>query len=324
MLAQKEVDKEYDVIIIGASAAGLTAAIYTSRGALKTLVIGKVLGGQMSETPEVENYPGFESISGMDLTKRMEAQARKFGATIIEDEVTEINQEGDQFKVKSLVYGEFTSKALILATGRSHRKLNAKGEDKFAGKGVSYCVECDALFFKDKVVGVVGGGNSAFTAAEYLSKIASKVYLIHRRNEFRAEEIIVRRVKQIENVEIITPYIVEEMYGGNVLEGIKIRNRETNEIKDIKLNGIFIEIGTVPNTAFLGDFVELNEYGEIKVDRLMRTSREGVFAAGDVTDNRDKQIAVAVGEGCIAGLSAKEYLYDGERKGKWTLLGKQN
>lgn len=317
-----KIDKEYDVIIIGASAAGLTAGIYTSRGALKTLIIGKNIGGQMLNTSSIENYPGFELISGANLSKNMEMQARKFGARIIEDEVVEIVRKNDIFIVNGRIYKELKAKAIILATGRSPRRLNVKGEEKFLGKGASYCAECDGPFFKNKVVCVIGGGNSAFTSAEYLSKIASKVYLIHRRKEFRAEKYLVNKVESCENIEIITPYVIEEIYGDDIVKGIRVKHRESAEVRDIEVDGIFIEIGTIPNTSFLpSDFVALNEKREIKVDQLMRTSQEGVFAAGDVTDIRDKQIAVAVGTGCIAGISAREYIYKGEREGKWKILG---
>ncbi len=320
-LFPKNVEKEYDVIIIGGSAAGLTASIYTTRSALKTLVISKDIGGQIVTTPEIENYPGFEKIAGIELVKRMEMQARKFGSVILEDVVERIRQEGNIFYVKSSTFGEFISKAVIIATGRDHRKLGIPGEKEYAGKGVSYCATCDGPFFKNKVVAVIGGGNSGFTTAEYLSKIASKVYLIHRRRDFKAEKYLIEKVTSLDNVEILVPYMPVEIYGGSVVKGIKLKNVESENYKELEVDGVFVEIGTKPNTEFLNGFVDLNEYGEIMVDRNMRTSKEGVFAAGDVTNTRDKQIAVAVGEGCIAGLSAKEYLYEGERNGKWKIIG---
>lgn len=306
---------EYDVVIVGGGPAGLTAAIYAARNAWKTAVFTEDIGGQLAETPEIENYPGIRTIAGANLAMDMEKQAKDFGAEIIFDKIKSIKKEENIFVMTTEFGATVKAKAVIIAAGKHPKEIGVKGENEFKGKGVSYCVTCDGPFFKGKDVAVVGGGNSALTAAEYLAKICNKVYVIHRRNEFRAENILVNRVKSMENVEIVTPYVPEEIKGENHVNEIVVKHKEAGTIKSLKVDAVFVEIGSIPNTQWLDGFVELNDKGEVKVDRLMRTSQKGVFAAGDITDFRDKQVVVAAGHGATAALSANEYLNEMVRKG---------
>ncbi len=307
---------EYDIVIVGGGPAGLTAAIYSARNAWKTGVFTGDIGGQLAETPEIENYPGVRNIAGANLAMEMEKQAREFGAEIVFDKIKSIKKEGKLFLMTTEFGATVKAKAVIIAAGKHPREIGVKGEKELKGRGVSYCVTCDGPFFKGRDVAVVGGGNSALTAVEYLAKICNKVYLIHRRNEFRAEKILVDRVKGLNNVEIITPYVPYEIKGDKHVEEIIVKNREDESLKSIKVNAVFVEIGSIPNTDWINGFVELTEKGEIKVDRLMRTSQQGVFAAGDITDCRDKQVVVAAGHGATAALSANEYLNEMIRKGE--------
>jgi len=292
----------YDLIIIGAGPAGISAGIYAIRRGLKTVILEKAsVGGQMLLTNEIENWPGFEMISGPDLAGRMESHARKLGVEIRAEEVIGMNLEGE-VKTVTTREGEQQTKAIIIATGGQHRKLGIKGEDEFAGKGVSYCATCDAPFFKDKAVAVVGGGNIATEDALYLSEIASKVYLIHRKESLRAEEAIQERLKE-KGVELMLNVEVEEILGEKIVNSIKLNNGKTLEV-----NGVFISIGIVPSTTMAkGAGVELDEKGYVKVNREQETGVQGVFAAGDVTGGV-MQISTAVGEGCIAALSAYRYV----------------
>ncbi|MEM0333676.1 MAG: thioredoxin-disulfide reductase [Candidatus Aenigmatarchaeota archaeon] len=299
--------EKYDVIIVGAGAAGLTAAIYARRRMLKTLVISLNIGGQALLTDQIENYPGYLDKSGPKLMKIMENQARNFGAEILLGYVNKIEKSNDGFKVISNV-GEFESKTVIVAAGKVPRRLNVPGEEKFLGRGISTCVTCDAPFAKNKVVAVVGGGNSALEGVEVVSKFASKVYLIHRREEFRADEVTVEKVKKLPNVEFVLNSVIIEFLGDKKLEKIRVQNLKSGEVKEIEVQMVFLEIGHETKVDFVKDLVKLNEYGEIITNKLGETSCPGIFAAGDVTDSPYKQLVIAASEGAIAALSAYNYI----------------
>ncbi len=291
----------YDVVIIGGGPAGLTAAIYAGRKGLKTLLLeGELLGGNMTLAHTIENYPGFESISGMELAERMVKQAEKY-AEIKLEKVIEIGE-----RYAKTEFGTYETKTLIIATGTTHRKLNIPGEKELLGKGVSYCATCDAPMFQGKKVAVIGGGNSALSAALYLNEIAEKVYLIHRRDEYRGDKVLVEKVKSSGIQEVLNT-VVEKINGTHKVESITIKNLKTNEKKEIDVDGVFIYIGTEPITDLVKPLgVELDK-GFIKVDRRMRTNIPWIFACGDVT-GIEFQIAKAVGEGCIAALSAYKHI----------------
>jgi thioredoxin-disulfide reductase len=305
----------YDTIIIGSGPAGMTAGIYASRRAMKTLIIGKELGGQVMWATEIENYPGFKTIKNYELISRMKEQVEALGVEIITDEVKLIKEmdgipENTEEKYFILTTGkdEYMAKTIILAMGLEPRRLAIKGEVEFAGKGVSYCANCDGPFFKGKTVCVIGGGNSALDAAEVLSKIASKVYLIHRREEFRAFDELVNKVKETSNIEILYNSEVREISGEQRVEKIKIFDNKANTESELAIDGLFIEIGRIAHTDLLEGLVEKNELNQIKVDEKFRTSHTGIFAAGDVTVGEFKQITIACGQATIAALAAYQYL----------------
>lgn len=303
---------EYDVIIVGGGPAGLTAGIYATRRNLKALIITKNIGGQVMLTHKIENYPGFIEITGAELSELFRQHAEALGVEIAMDEVIEIRKNAEKdFTIKTLYGMKYKAKAVILAIGREHRMLNVPGERELIGKGVSYCFTCDGPFFKDKVVAVIGGGNSAFRAAEYLSEIAKKVYLIHRRDKFRAEETLIERVKSKENVEFVLNTVVKEIIGKDKVEALKVENVKTRKERIINVNGIFIEIGHVVRRDLIEKLgLKTNEKGEIIVDKHCQTNIPGIFAAGDCTDIPEKQIVIAAGMGAIAALSAYKYIKD--------------
>jgi thioredoxin-disulfide reductase len=310
---------KYDVIIVGGAAAGLTAGLYAGRRALKSLVLTKTIGGQASLTTEIENYPGVEIIGGAVLMNQFKTQTEKFGAEIKMTEVAEIKKTESGFSVKTLD-GEFESLSLILAFGLSHRKLNVPGEKELAGKGVTYCATCDGPLFRNKIVAVVGGGNSAFDAAEFLADICQKVYLIVRTDQYKAEQVLIDAVKNKANVEILNFTEIKEIVGERKVEKIKVINNQTNEEREIELNGVFIEAGYVTQTEMVKDLVALDEKGQIIIDNECKTNVVGIFAAGDVTNAPFKQVVISAGEGAKAALSANRYVKDlkgGEDKPDW-------
>lgn len=296
--------KEYDVIIIGGGPAGLTAGIYAKRAKLNTLLIEKtVIGGQMLLADVIENYPGLLEVKGFELAQKMEEQARKFGVEIRFSEVKQVKS----LEKKVFLEGEaLTAKALIIASGAEPVKLNVKGEDKLIGKGVSYCATCDGAFFSGKEVAVVGGGDSALTEALYLSKIASKVYLIHRRDKFRAAKINQEKVLLNPKITVLWNTIIQEVIGEAKVEAILIKNVKTGKEEVKPIDGVFIAAGRKPNTSFID--VEKDELGYIKVNEDMESSVKGVFAAGDCTSRKWRQITTAVGEGAKAAISAEKYI----------------
>lgn len=300
-------------IIIGSGPAGYTAAIYLGRAGYNPLVIAGALtpGGQLVNTTEVENYPGFpDGILGPDLMDAMQKQAEKFGAEIIFDDVTNV----DFLKpVKSVTLSDgsiYKSHAVIVSTGSQVRKLGVPGEQQYSGRGVSYCATCDGFFFRGKPIVVVGGGDSAFEEAQFLTRFGSSVTLIHRRNEFRASKIMVDRAKENEKIKFVLDSVVESVNGSDSdAQSVTVRNVKTNETQEIEASGIFVAIGHTPSTEFLNGALELNSDGTIKVEGTStKTSVSGVFAAGDVVDNVYRQAVSAAGMGCHAALDAQAYL----------------
>ena len=299
----------YDVIIIGSGPAGLSAAIYAARAELKTVVFtGSSIGGQAALTDEIENYPGFpEGISGTELTQRMQEQAKRFGAEIQMDEVTAVDFKEHPFTVTTYG-GEHKARTVIIATGVSPRKLEVPGEEEFIGRGVSFCATCDGFFYKDRPVAVIGGGDSAITEALFLTRFASKVYVVHRRDRLRATPILQTRAKQNERIEFVWDSVVTEVVGKDSVEGLKLRNVKTGEESFLKVDGVFVYIGQIPNTKLFEGQVELDERGYIVTDRAMHTSVPGVFAAGDVQEKVLAQVVTAAASGAIAAMEAEKFV----------------
>jgi thioredoxin reductase (NADPH) len=300
----------YNVIVIGSGCAGLTAAIYAARANLKPLVLdGHEPGGQLSLTTHVENYPGFpDGIMGPELIENMRKQAMKFGTEFKAGVVNEVDVSKRPFKI---IAGKdsYETKALIVAAGASARLLGLKGEKELIGRGVSTCATCDGYFFRNKPIAVVGGGDSAMEEANFLSRYASKVHLIHRRNDFRASKIMIDRAKANEKVEIVTPFVVEEILApqGHV-EGVSVRNQQTKETRDIALDGVFVAIGHDPNTIVFKGKLEMDSNGYLIAKHGSLTSIPGVFIAGDVQDHRYRQAVTAAGSGCMAAIDAEKFL----------------
>ncbi len=306
----------FDVIIIGGGAAGLTAGIYLSRAKLNALILNEgAVGGQMVLTHEIANYPGFESISGYELARNMKLQAQKFGCKIRSNiKVTSLNLGGEK-KVVGINNKEiFSSDAVIIATGGKSRTIGAVGEEKFKGKGISYCATCDGDFFQDKEIIVVGGGNSALEEAVSLTKYASKVTVVHQFNDFQALEHYVEEAKKNEKIYFVMESKIIEFIGEDKLALVKIQNQRTNEIFEMPIDGVFIFIGYVPNTESLEGIVNLNEWKEIIVDKNLMTNIPGVFAAGDSNQKKYRQVTTAVADGTIAALSAAEFINDKRKK----------
>jgi thioredoxin reductase (NADPH) len=301
--------EKYDVVIIGAGPAGLAASIYTGRARLKTIVLEKALpGGQILLTDWVENYPGFpEGIRPLDLVENFRKQAEKFGAIIEVDEAKRIRKEADVWTVVGQ-NREYAARSVIIATGAAYRKLGIPNEARLTGRGVSYCATCDAAFFRDRVVAVVGGGDNALTEAIFLTKFCRKLVLIHRRDRFRAIGILQERVFANPKIEVLWNCLVESAEGENQLERIMVRNVKEKRTFPLELDGLFVSIGMDPHTDFVKNLLDLNEWREIKVKPDMATSQAGIFAAGDVADACPKQVATAAGTGVAAALAVNEYL----------------
>lgn len=298
----------YDLIIIGSGPAGLTAAIYAARRALKVLVLGKETGGQAVYASKVENYPGLGLVPGFELMQKIAEQAKTVGAEIIATEVREILKGGEKFEIKDKDGEVFEGKAVILAFGAVPRKLGIPDEDRFKGCGISYCATCDAPFYKNKVVAVVGGGNAALDAAILLSKFAKKVYLIHRRDGFRAEEARINEIKSLSNVEIVLSSEVKGLGGDKKICSLAIESVSGGEKREVEVNGVFVEIGHIVESDFVKKLVALDENQQIIINQKNETNFSGVFAAGDATIVPYKQIIIAAGEGAKAALSAYAYL----------------
>ncbi len=299
---------DYDLIIIGAGPAGLTAGIYAARARMNVLLLEKTVpGGQILVTDWIENYPGFpEGLSGYDLAEKIRTQAEQLGLKIETGEVLSL-EVSDQLKQVNLKDRKLTAKALIIASGASPRNLGI-GEDKFMGKGVSFCATCDAPFFKGKTVVAVGGGDTAVQESIYLTKFAEKVYLVHRRDKLRATKILQERAFNNDKIEFVWDSVAVGMDGFFGVESVRVKNVKTGEEKTIKADGCFIWIGILPNTSFLNDAVKTDQGGFIVTDSSMQTSVPGVFAAGDVRNTPLRQIATAVGDAAIAAVSAEHFI----------------
>lgn len=299
----------YDVIILGAGPAGMAAAIYTGRARLNTLVLEKGLpGGQILLTDWVENYPGFpDGVVPFQLMDNFRKQAAKFGAKIETDKVKDVCRKDSLWLVLGN-RGKYQARAVIIATGSDYRKLGLEGEARLTGRGVSYCATCDGAFFKDKVIGVIGGGDNALTEALFLTKFCRLVKVIHRRNQFHAEKILQERIFENSKIEVLWDSVIEKISGKDRLESITVMNVKDKSFSEIKLDGIFISIGMDPNIGFVKGLIDLNKLGQVKVSKTMATSEPGIFAAGDVTDACPEQMATAVGTGVAAALAVDEYL----------------
>jgi thioredoxin reductase (NADPH) len=302
------------VVIIGSGPAGLTAALYTARANLNPLVIsGMQMGGQISITNEVENYPGFpEGTTGPELVEFMHKQAERFGARVLIDEVTEVDfSKGSPFHLKTHA-GEIEAEAVIISVGASPKRLGIPGEEKFIGRGVSFCATCDGFFFREKDVLVVGGGDSAIEEALFLTKFADRVTILHRRDELRAGEALKRRAFSNEKIEFIWDTVLEAIRGNGKVVGATARNVKTGEISELETDGVFIFIGHYPNSSLFEGQLELDAQGYVITDEKMMTSVPGIFAAGEIQDPVFRQIATSVGQGCAAAIMTERWLAERE------------
>jgi len=301
--------KKYDIVIIGGGPAGLSAGIYIARARLNSLLIERgAIGGQIINTEWVENYPGFtESISGIDLTEAMHKQATKFGLETLLADVAGIQKKGKQFIVKTSS-GDFPAKAVIIAGGSERQKLGVPGEAEFTGKGVSYCATCDGPFFRDKEVAVVGGGNAALTEAIELTRFASKITVIHRRNELRATKILQEKAFAEKKIQILWDSVLEEISGDNFVGKVKINNVKTQKKSVLDVSGVFMAVGFKPNTGYLKDIVKLDDNGAIITNERMETGTPGIFAAGDIRSGSIRQVIAAAGDGAVAAIGAERYI----------------
>ena len=304
-----DVNKDYDVIIIGGGPAALAAAVYTCRALLKTVIFEKkYLGGQLAGTELIENYPGFpEVISGVELTQRMESQAKRFGVEIRYEEVLKLEVENG-LKVVTTDTDNYASHVVILASGADPKKLGVPGEEEFYGKGVSYCATCDGAFYRGKSVVVIGGGDSAITEGIFLTKYAQTVQIVHRRDEFRATKIYLDDAFSNPRIKIILNTIIESIHGKEKVDGVVTQNLVTKEKKDIPCEGIFIFIGSTPNTGFLGNLLCVDAGCHVETNIHMETAIEGLYAVGDIRKNSYRQIATAIGEGVTAAIAAEHKL----------------
>ncbi|MBE9501605.1 MAG: thioredoxin-disulfide reductase [Dehalococcoidia bacterium] len=302
-------DRAYDVIIIGGGPAGLSAGLYAARASLSTLLIEKgILGGQIANVEHVENYPGFpEGISGFQLGQAMHQQATKYGLETVAAEVTAI-ELAEKGKVVKTTEGEYLAKVLIMATGAEPNRLGVPGEERLLGHGVSYCATCDGPLFRDKVVAVIGGGDSAVEEGLILTRFASKVILIHRRDQLRASKLHQQRAFANQKMEFLWDTVAEEIIGDDKVKGLSLRNVKTGEKSTLEVSGVFIYVGLHPNTEFLRGLLRLDAQGHIVINEEMQTEIAGIFAAGDIRQNSPRQVITAAGDGATASLSAEKFL----------------
>ena len=307
-------NKIYDVVIVGGGPSGMNAAIYAVRSGLKTILIEKAAyGGQIVDTYEVSNYLGFENINGYELAEKMRKQVKNLGAEILSDNPTELDIESKIKTIKTANKRTIKGKTVILSMGAASRKLGLEREDELSGKGVSYCAICDGAFFKGREVAVVGGGNTALEDLLYLSKVAKKVYLVHRRDKFRADQVTVDDMEKKlnskdNNIELVLNSEVVGLKGDQFLEGISVYNKKEKVTRDINLNGLFIAIGRTPNTNIIKEKINLTEDGYIKSNDKMETNFPGVYVAGDIREKEIRQIITAAADGAIAATNANNYI----------------
>lgn len=299
----------YDCVIIGGGPAGMTAAIYLARKKIRTLIISRDIGGQIMDGPLIENYPGFEQIPGPEWVAKVRAQVEKLEVEIKEGaEVKKINKIENGFEVEGTVFEKVQGKTVLICSGKRPRKLNVPGEEELLGKGISSCVTCDGPLFHDKTVAVIGGGNSAISAALELEKYVQKVYILNLGQDLIGEEIRIDQAKKSAKIEIIPQAKTTAVIGKTLVEGLKYKDLQSGQEKEIQVSGIFVEIGWVPSTEYLKGFVDLTPMGEIKIDANCTTNVPGVFAAGDVTFGKYKQAIIAAGEAAKAALAVWDYL----------------
>lgn len=309
-----EVIDKYDIVIVGGGPGGLTAGLYSARANRPTLLLEKYqMGGQIANTHMVEDYPGFETVGGPELAEKMAEHAKKFGLEIVADEATEVWADGDDRFVKTLS-ATYRAKAVILSTGGSPNKLGIEGEERLYGRGVSYCAICDGAFFKDQVIAVVGGGDAAVEEGVFLTKFGSKVHIIHRRDELRAQKVIQDRAFANDKVEFVWDSVAEKIDGENRVESITVRNVKTNETRDIAVGAVFPFIGFTPNSNLTREELKKDSGGYIITDDHMATSIPGIFACGDVRSQLVRQITNAVGDGTTAAVAAEKYVESLEDK----------
>jgi len=308
---KSEIKQQYDIVIIGGGPAGISAAIYALQGGASALVIEKAIeGGQMNLTDIIENYPGFKSIKGEELSTLMKEHAVHFGADFYDGKVVELKDEGSNKMVVMEDGKAIKSKAIIIASGSNPRKLGVKGEEEFSSRGVSYCASCDGHFFKNKNVAVVGGGNTAVEEAVYLSNIAKEVYIIHRRDKLRADKLYQDRAFSRKNIKFKWSSVVEELKGKDKVESLVIKNLKSGEVYEEPFDGVFVFIGLVPETSFLNiNLFDIDEYGFLITDENMETNIKGIYAVGDIRHKEIRQIVTAVSDGAIASSHAiREYI----------------
>ncbi|MCU6746994.1 thioredoxin-disulfide reductase [Faecalicatena acetigenes] len=298
----------YDIGIIGGGTAGMTAAIYGQRAGKRTVIIeGTNFGGQITSSTNVENYPGIASVSGSEFSMNLLDQAMKLGAETVVDQVSTVTKEEGMFVLETSEKA-YPCRSVILATGVTHRHLGIEKEEKLVGAGVSYCATCDGAFFRDRDVAVIGGGNTALQDAEFLSNYCRKVYLVHRRDEFRGEKSLVKRLEEKENVEFVLSATVKDILGESMVEGLILHNKKTEEDFQIEVSGVFVAIGHIPQNDRFKELVELDEGGFIEAKEDCLTSCPGVFAAGDCRTKEVRQLTTAAADGAVAGLAACKYL----------------
>ena len=302
---------KYEVVIIGGGPAGLTAGLYTSRAGLKTLLVERgVFGGQIVNARLVENYPGFpEGIAGFELASLMHQQAVKYGLETVSAEVTEV-KSGQPHRILTSD-DTFEADTLIIATGSEYRKLGVAGEGRLLGRGISYCATCDGFFFRERRVAVVGGGDTAITDALELSQLASKVYIIHRRDQLRAGQVLQERAFAEAKIEFVWNTVVEEIMGEQTVNALRLRNVKTGQLSTMEMDGVFIATGLKPNSQRFAGIIEVNDTEHVVTNELMITSTPGIFAAGDIRKNSSRQVSTAVGDGATAAISAFRYLREG-------------